>query len=92
VNIRAYIWDMNNAQNTATMTASIQLQHIGRVQATPAGNLKEGMRLMWNFGEMSDVVSIDRETAKSIWITEKCDRTGKLFSRRFAKTRLVAAF
>ena len=50
------------------------------------------MRLMWNFGEMSDVVSIDRETAKSIWITEKSDRTGNLFSRRFAKTRLVAAF
>jgi len=80
---------MNNAQNT---TASIQLQHIGRVEATPAGNLKQGMRLMWNFGEMSDVVSIDRETAKSIWITEKSDRTGNLFSRRFAKTRLVAAF
>jgi len=66
LNNRAYIWDMNNAQNTATMNASIQLQHIGRVEATPAGNLKQGMRLMWNFGEMSDVVSIDRETAKSI--------------------------
>ena len=80
---------MNNAQPT---TASIQLQHIGRVAAIPAGNLKVGMRLMWNFGSMSDVVSIDRETAKSIWITEKSDRTGNLFSRRFAKTRLVAAF
>ena len=80
---------MNNAQPT---TASIQLQHIGRVPAIPAGNLKEGMRLMWNFGSMSDVVSIDRETAKTIWITEKSDRTGNLFSRRFAKTRLVAAF
>ncbi len=52
----------------------------------------DGGDLMWNFGQMSDVVSIDRETAKSIWITEKCDRTGNLFSRRFAKTRLVAAF
>ena len=68
MNIRVYIWDMNNAQPT---TASIQLQHIGRVEATPAGNLKAGMRLMWNFGQMSDVVSIDRETAKPIWITEK---------------------
>lgn len=85
----AYLYTMSNAQPT---TASIQLQHIGRVEATPAGNLKAGMRLMWNFGQMSDVVSIDRETAKSIWITEKCDRTGNLFSRRFAKTRLVAAF
>ena len=88
----AYLYTIRNAQTKAAMNASIQLQHIGRVEATPVGNLKAGMRLMWNFGEMSDVVSIDRETAKSIWITEKCDRSGKLFSRRFAKTRLVAAF
>jgi len=74
------------------MTQSIQLQHIGRVNAIPAGQLKKGMQMMWNFGETSTVKEITKETAKSVWVTEIADKSGREYNRRFSKTRLVAAF
>ena len=73
------------------MSNTIQLQHIGRVKAIPAGQLKKGMQMMWNFGETSTVQAITKETTKSIWVTE-ISKSGREYNRRFAKTRLVAAF
>ena len=73
------------------MTQSIQLQHIGKVEAIQAGDLKAGMQMMWNFGHTSTVVAIEKETAKSIWITEKINQSDFTITRRFTKTRLVAA-
>lgn len=69
---------------------SIHLQSVGRVPAIPAGDLKPGMRLMWNFGYTSDVVSVTPVGAKSIVVVERSTQTGTESSRRFLKTRLVA--
>jgi len=74
------------------MNNTIQLQHIGRVNAIPAGQVKEGMQLVWNFGHTSTVKAITKETLKSVWITEVSTETGREYNRRFLKTRLVAAF
>lgn len=68
---------------------TIQLQHIGRVKATEAINIFVGCKLVWNFGEISEVIEIVGETAKSIIIKEK-SKSGNIYQRRFNKTRLVA--
>jgi len=70
------------------MKNSIQLQSIGRVNATPAGDIKIGTTLLWNFGATSEVIAIEKETAKSIWITCVSER-GNTYTRRFLKTRLI---
>lgn len=68
----------------------IQLQSIGKVKAKQAGELKTGDKMIWNFGEKSTVLSIEKETAKSIWIKEISDKSGNIYERRFLKTRLIA--
>tara|TARA_R110002020_G_scaffold115102_1_gene264719 strand:- start:4481 stop:4702 length:222 start_codon:yes stop_codon:yes gene_type:complete len=70
------------------MKNTIQLQYVGRVNATPAGDIKVGTTLRWNFGATSKVVSIPRQTEKSIWITSISEE-GNEHTRRFLKTRLV---
>lgn len=67
---------------------SMRLQQIGIVQGTPAGEIKKGDFLMWNWGAKSQVTKIVKESEKSIWIEETYD-SGKTFQRRFSKTRLV---
>lgn len=74
------------------MNQTIQLQSIGRVKAIPAGQLKEGMKMVWNFGYTSIVKEITKETSKSIWVSTIDSKSGKEYNRRFLKTRLVAAF
>lgn len=69
---------------------SIQLQSIGKVAATEAQNIKVGSLLAWNFGEISEIVEIVKETASTIVVKEKSRRSGCIYERRFNKTRLVA--
>ena len=76
--------------NEGTKNA-MRLQSIGLVLGTPAGELKEGDTLMWNFGETSTVSKITKQTDKTIWIEELYETGDKeaLYSRRLKKTRLV---
>ena len=45
---------------------------------------------MWNFGETSTIVEIVKQTAKTITVKERSDRSGNIYERRFNKTRKVA--
>lgn len=72
------------AQSSAN---TIQLQSIGHVLGTPAGEIKKGDTLMWNFGTTSVVSEILKQTEKTIVIAESYD--GKIYERKLSKKRLV---
>lgn len=70
------------------------LQGIGYVNGTPAGELKEGDTMLWNYGYESKVGKILKETDKTIiieehWINSFSGKpeTGQ---RKLLKTRIVA--
>lgn len=67
---------------------TLQLQSVGHVLGTPAGEIKAGDVLMWNFGMTSEVTEVVRETPKMIVINVKCS-SGKIYERKMIKTRLV---
>lgn len=71
---------------------SIHLQGVGRVKAMPASQLEVGMRLMWNGGSTSDVMRIRDVSPAFLGIVERDTRTGKDYTRRLKKTRLVAGY
>ena len=68
--------------------SKIQLIGYGWVEAQPAKNVKQGDTLVWNYGETSVVETIVKETPKQIVITERY-RSGKVYTRRMGKERLV---
>lgn len=67
---------------------AMRLQSIGWVQGTPAGQVKTGDVLMWNFGDTSTVGAILKETDKTI-VAEDIAKSGKIYTRKLLKTRLV---
>ena len=70
----------------------LRLQSIGEVIGTPAGEIKKGDTLMWNFGGTEIVTDIVRETDKMLIINVLCDnvlRNDVLYVRKLLKTRLV---
>ena len=71
------------------MTNSVQLQAIGLVNGTPAGEIKVGTTLLWNFGSTSIVKEITKETQKSVWFLTQT-KNGNFYNRRFLKNRLIA--
>lgn len=69
---------------------AMQLQSIGWVLGTPAGEVKPGDHLMWNFGSVYIINAIVSETGKSKTVsTSPINEPGKVFTQRFLKTRLV---
>ena len=70
------------------MKNSVQLQAVGLVNGTPAGQIKVGTTLLWNFGSTSIVKSITKETNKSIWFLTET-KNGNTYNRRFLKTRVI---
>ena len=68
----------------------IRLQGVGLVPGTPAGQIKEGDILIWNFGHRYRVKKILRTTDATIWIEEEDCNSGKTYERKLAKKRLVA--
>lgn len=66
---------------------AMRLQSIGNVLGTPAGEIKKGDTLMWNFGSTSFVSDIINETSKMITISVICN--DNLYERKLAKKRLV---
>lgn len=71
------------------MTNSVQLQAVGLVNGTPAGKIKVGTTLLWNFGATSIVKEITKETKKSVWFLTQT-QNGNFYNRRFLKTRVIA--
>ena len=72
------------------MSEYIHLQSVGKVPAIKAEDIKAGDGLMWNFGIVYKVLSIDKETEKSIVISTQDVKGGEIYSQRLLKTRLVA--
>jgi len=70
------------------MTNSVQLQAVGLVNGTPAGEIKVGTTLLWNFGATSIVKEITKETEKSVWFLTQT-QNGNFYNRRFLKTRVI---
>lgn len=69
---------------------TIQLQSIGRKNATEAKNIKVGDILIWNFGETEKVTSIDySKTGKTMFLGIIC-KSGWTGTRRISIERLVA--
>lgn len=68
---------------------TIQLQRIGRMEATEAINIKKGDTLIWNFGCTEKVLDIIKETEKTILIDIICE-SGYRSTRRLNKNSLVA--
>jgi len=78
-------------QITQTAEANtVQLQSIGHVVGTPAGELKVGDYMMYNFGSISVVTEIVKETPKSIWVREKSIKSHYEGVRQMLKSRIVA--
>ena len=67
------------------------LQGIGYAYGKPAGQLQVGDVMAWNYGGTSTVVSIDKQTEKTITITESApDSYGYVGSRTMRKNKIVA--
>jgi len=68
----------------------IQLQGIGQwIKTKPASELRVGDVLVWNYGESSVVVSIEKTSEKSIWIRTQTSK-GDSYISRYLKTREIA--
>lgn len=67
----------------------VWLQGVGWVKGKPAGELKIGDRMMWNYGYVSTVEQIAQSSAQFVGIKERLE-DGKLFDRRLKVDRLVA--
>lgn len=68
---------------------SMRLQSVGVVLGTPAGDIKSGDFLMWNFGSVYTVNKILKETAKKIVISTSPENSDKVYKQRLKKDRLV---
>lgn len=69
---------------------TVWLQGVGNALAKPAGDLKAGDLVGFNYGQVYRVEEIARETPKSIWVV--FSRKGTTYpARRYAKTTLVAS-
>lgn len=71
------------------MAQTIRLQGLGVYVANLASEIRVGSILMWNFGQKSEVISINKESEKCIWITERSIESGYQAERRLMKGRAV---
>lgn len=69
---------------------AMQLQSVGWVLGTPAGELKDGDMTMWNFGSIQQIVSVDRETPSMVVCTVRSIESGNIYKEvKYKKTRLI---
>lgn len=72
------------------MNNIVRLQNFGWYEGKPAGNIKVGDKVWWNFGGSSIVTGIIRQTDKTIWVAMKSTgKEGVENIRKFLKTRLL---
>lgn len=79
---------MRYARKSTPDNSTLTLQGVGHVVGTPAGDLAAGDSLMWNFGHISEIIEIVKQTEKTIVIKVRC-RSGYEGERRLLKKRLV---
>jgi len=71
---------------------TVQLIGIGHVLGTLAGELKVDDHIVWNYGSLSRVHKIVKETKCFVWIIEESIEDGKIWTdspRRLKKSRIV---
>lgn len=71
---------------------AMRLQGIGVVEGTPAGHVKPGDLVMWNYGAVESVYGIERETKNFIIVKFQYlakDGSLKISSRKLGKNRLI---
>ena len=69
---------------------TIQLQSVGKMPAQPAGNIKAGSKIMWNFGSIYKILEVTKETEKMIFVKTQDIKGGTIYQAKYLKTRLVA--
>ena len=69
---------------------TIHLQSVGKMPAQPAKNVKAGTKIMWNFGYVYQILEVTKETDKMIFVKTQSVEGGKIYERKYLKTRLVA--
>lgn len=69
---------------------TMHLQGIGTVDAIPAAEVARGMRITWNYGSTSLVVSSARKSERSQEIVEEY-ADGTRYTRTFRVERLICA-
>lgn len=68
---------------------TIHLQAIGKVEAIQAGEAKAGMIMTYNFGIQATILSVTKVSPKLVLI--ETQESGKVYSRRYGRDRLIAA-
>lgn len=79
---------MKYQKSQSPSSKTITLQSVGHVIANFASEIKVGDSLMWNFGSVSKVTNITKQTDKTVWIEETTE-SGYVGVRRMAKNRKV---
>lgn len=74
---------------TLVIRTSIRLQGVGWGTGTPAGEIKPGDKLMWNYGYISEVIAVEPAGVQYLNFTLKSE-DGHIGQRRMKKSRLVA--
>lgn len=79
---------MENSSRPAT----VHVQSVGRVPAVEAQHLTPGDKVMWNFGQVNEVIAIEVASPQFMRVTLTSDNTDapSRSVRRMKKTRLVA--
>lgn len=70
--------------------ATVHLQGLGNFTGIPASDLQPGMRILWNFGNTSEVVEVSQKGQQSLRVIERINGTD--YTRTMRRSRLVAAF
>lgn len=74
----------------------VHLQSVGKVEAKPAQEFEVGEYMMWNFGNVSKIISILKETKSFITFEVLCPdcwgdwAEAKTYERKTKKEKLVA--
>jgi len=71
---------------------TVKLQGVsGWIKAKPAGELKPGDVIMWNYGYTETVLAVTpSKTGKTVSVDIICDGSGYRSTRKFGAARLVA--
>lgn len=71
---------------------TMKLQGVsGWIKAKPAGELKPGDVIMWNYGYTSTVLAVaPSKTGKTVTVETADDKSGNHYTRKMTASRLVA--
>ncbi len=75
--------------NPRIMTATVQIQSVGRCKGKAAGQLQVGDVTIWNFGYTHAFVGFAKETKAQV-IAQFANKDGSVWEKRMGKNRLVA--